>query len=134
MSAISTEDLTQRFYSDLWNRWDTSAAPAILGPDFRFRGSLGAETRGIDGFLTYVATIRDAFPDFTNTIETLITDGDQAAARLTYTGTHSGQILGFSPTGKVIRYSGAAFFFAKDDLLRSAWVLGDLDALKRQLA
>ena len=60
-------------------------------------------------------------------------DGDRAAARLLYSGTHTGTLLGMPATGRRFEYAGAAFFTASDGLLTSAWVLGDLDALRRQL-
>ncbi len=59
--------------------------------------------------------------------------GDRAAARLRYTGHHRGMLLGVPGTGTAISYAGAAFFTASDDVLVDAWVLGDLDSLRRQL-
>ena len=64
----------------------------------------------------------------------LAEDGDQAAARLRYSGTHTGPLLGYPATGRAFTYAGAAFFTAADGLLASAWVLGDLVDLRRQLA
>jgi hypothetical protein len=42
-------------------------------------------------------------------------------------------LLGVRGVGSRIEYSGAAFFTARGGLLADAWVLGDLDALRRQL-
>jgi predicted ester cyclase len=56
------------------------------------------------------------------------------AARLRYTGTHTGRLLGIPATGRRFEYAGAAFFVAARGRLTSAWVLGDLDGLRRQLA
>jgi predicted ester cyclase len=43
-------------------------------------------------------------------------------------------LLGIPGTGRSFRYDIAAFFTAHDGLLSEAWVLGDLDGLRRQLA
>ena len=59
---------------------------------------------------------------------------DQAAARLRYTGTHTGPLLGIPATGRHFEYDGAAFFVAARGRLISAWVLGDLTGLGRQLS
>src|SRR5262249_25898407 len=72
-------------------------------------------------------------PDFRNEILDLVTEGNRAAARLRYTGHHRGEILGIPATGILVTYHGAAFFTARDGRLAEAWVLGDVDSLRRQL-
>jgi predicted ester cyclase len=126
--------LVERFYRDVWNGWDDSAVDELLAPGFVFRGSLGDETRGRDGFRFYRDKVRAAFPDFHNELRCLIVDGDQAAAQLLCTGHHESDVLDIPPTGVRIRYEAAAFFRAHGDWLEEAWVLGDLDNLRRQLA
>ena len=131
---MSTESLVRSFYDDLWNRWDDSLVPSVLSPDFAFRGSLGASTVGHDGWRSYRDTVRAGAADFHNSVVTLVCQGSSAAARLTYTGTHTGPLLGLPATGRRFEYAGAAFFTAADGLLTSAWVLGDLASLREQLS
>lgn len=131
---VDTSSLIEAFYSQLWNRWDDLAVDRVLSEDFRFRGSLGTETVGRDGWRAYRDTVRSGSSDFHNTVVTLVVNGNQAAARLEYTGTHDGPLLGIAPTGRTFNYAGAAFFEAKNGLLERAWVLGDLTALREQLA
>lgn len=126
-------DLVQRFYTDLWNRWDDGLVGDLLSPDFLFRGSLGQEVQGRDGWRRYRDLIRQGSSDFHNEIIDLVVAEDRAAARLEYSGTHTGPLLGFNPTGRRFTYSGAAFFTASDALLTEAWVLGDLQSLSAQL-
>jgi len=134
MSAETHRTLVTAFYEKVWNRWDADEARRILHPEIGFRGSVGTNTKGHNGFQDYAQMIREAFPDFHNQVETLVTDANGAAARLIYTGTHRGPILGFPPSGNRIAYSGAAFFVFEDGLIRRVWVLGDTEALKAQLA
>lgn len=126
--------LVHRFYDEAWNAWDDRVVEDILDPDFVFRGSLGDEVRGRDGWRGYRDKIRTGSPDFHNEVIDLVTDGDRAAARLHYTGHHRGSLLGYPPTGRPIAYAGAAFFTATGGRLSEAWVLGDLNALRAQLA
>jgi steroid delta-isomerase-like uncharacterized protein len=125
--------LVRRFYADAWNRWDDTAVEDLLAEDISFRGSLGAEVRGRDGWRAYRDAVRSAVPDFTNEVVDLIVAGDRAAARLRYTGHHHGVLLGVAGAGGPIDYAGAAFFTARDGRLARIWVLGDLDSLRRQL-
>ena len=132
-NSDSVVDLVGRFYDQLWNLWDDAAVEQVLAADFAFRGSLGEQTTGRDEWRGYRDRIRRAAPDFHNEVVDLVAAGDRAAARLQYSGTHHGPLLGIAPTGRRFSYSGAAFFAAADDRLASAWVLGDLDQLRRQL-
>lgn len=128
------EELVRRFYAEVWNRWDDAAVDELLAGRFSFRGSLGDEVRGRDGFRGYRDRIRAAFPDFHNEIVDLVATGDRAAARLRYSGHHRGEVLGIAPTGRRAVYAGAAFFTATDGQLGEVWVLGDVEGLRRQLA
>jgi predicted ester cyclase len=128
-----TEDeLVRRFYDDAWNRWDDSVVDEILAPDFSFRGSLGDEVRGRDGWRAYRDAVRRAVPDLHNEVVELVTASGQAAARLSCTGHHHGELLGRQGRDAPIAYA-AAFFRCAGGRVASAWVLGDLDALREQI-
>ena len=43
--------LVERFYNEVWNNADEAVAREILAEDFRFRGSLGPDKFGQDGFI-----------------------------------------------------------------------------------
>ena len=126
--------LVHRFYDELWNAWDDDAVSEVLHPGLRFRGSLGQETTGLEEWLTYRDGVRRSAPDFHNEVVDLVVAGDRAAARLVWSGTQTGILLGIAPTGRRFRYDGAAFFTAHDGLLIEVWVVGDLAALRAQLA
>ena len=127
------EILVRRFYDTLWNRWHDEAVDGLLAEDFVFRGSLGTETVGLEAWRRYRDSVRAGSSDFHNEVVTVIDAGDRAAARLMYTGTHDGVLLGLPATGRRFSYAGAAFFTAAGGRLTSAWVLGDLTALRAQL-
>jgi steroid delta-isomerase-like uncharacterized protein len=125
--------LVTKFYEELWNKWKVELVDEILSPDIRFRGSIGVEARGRDEFREYVARIRAAFPDFHNQVDGLIAEGDRVAARLSYTGTHRGELFGIAATGARVTYTGFAWFTMRDGLIAEAFVLGDLETLRQQI-
>jgi steroid delta-isomerase-like uncharacterized protein len=125
--------LIRRFYDELWNRFDATKIAALLTEDVRFRGSLGDEKVGHAGFAEYLDVVRRAFPDFTNEVVEIVSEGDRAFTRLTYRGTHRGEVLGIPPTGRRITYAGAAVFGFRDGRISEVWVLGDLHGLTSQL-
>src|SRR5713101_7660612 len=117
----------------MWNRFDKTIFPDILTEDLRFRGSLGQSKSGHAEFGEYVDFIQRAFPDFSNEIEEIISEGDKAFAKLTYRGTHRGEVFGIAPTGRLIQYAGAAVFKFRGDRIAEVWVLGDTHGLISQL-
>ena len=133
MSRSRHVRLIETWYYQMWNRWDKSAFEEILTPDIAFRGSLGPVKRGYDGLSEYMDFIRTAFPDFTNRIEDIISEGEKAFARLTYIGTHEGELFGVAPTHKEVTYAGAAVFSFEGEKIREVWVLGDIHGLLRQV-
>lgn len=130
---MKTHTLIERFYHEVWNRADEAVACKILHPDVIFRGSLGTEKRGVDGFIDYMRTVHAALENYTCTIEEIIENGQRAAARMKFSGRHRATFFGVAPTGREIAWSGAAFFEADGQRITVLWVLGDIDAVKQQL-
>jgi steroid delta-isomerase-like uncharacterized protein len=131
--VIANEGTIERFYHDLWNRWDLAVADELVAADLRFRGSLGAMIAGREGFKAYVLAVRAAFPDWHNQIDELFACDDRVVARLTWTGTHLGPLHDMAPTGKRVEYVGAALFRLVDGRIVEAWVVGDTQQFWRAL-
>jgi steroid delta-isomerase-like uncharacterized protein len=125
--------LVERFYYEVWNKADEAVAREILHGNFRFRASLGPERRGPDGFIDYLRAIHQALAEYTCIIDDLVCTQDRAAARMTFKGTHRGRFFEVPPTGKQIKWTGAAFFRTDGYKITELWVLGDVDSVKQQL-
>jgi len=125
--------LVRRYYEHLWNRWDLTLTDELLSPNLKFRGSLGLDADGIRAFRRYARTVWLAFPDFHNQIEEIIADGDRVAVRLTYSGTHRGELLGFAPTSRRVEYAGIALFRIAGGKIVDVYVVADRLALMQQL-
>ena len=125
--------LVERFYHEVWNRADEDVAREILVEDFRFRGSLGPEKVGRDGFIDYMRSIHVALADYTCIIEDLVATENRAAARMIFKGVHQAEFFGVAATGREIAWAGAAFFEIAEGRIAALWVLGDIDSVKAQL-
>jgi predicted ester cyclase len=62
-----------------------------------------------------------------------VSEGSRSFARLTYSGTHRGEVFGVAATGSQIQYAGAALFEFRADKIASVWVLGYIHGLLGQL-
>lgn len=133
MQTNAGKALVQRLHDELWNRTDYAAIGGILAPDAIYRGSLGTQKTGHEGFMEYAGFVRAAFPDFHARIEEMIAEGDRIAACLTYTGTHEGEIFNVPPTGRRISYTGVGIFLCREGLISHAFVLDDRFQLMLQL-
>lgn len=133
MYADENRELVETFFNVMWNRWDDATMRQILDPSIDFRGSIGLQVNGHDGFAGYMPTIHEAFPDFHNHIDEIVATEDRAVARLTYTGTHDGPLFDHAATGKGIEYAGVAMFTMAGGRITRVWVLGDRLALMQQI-
>ena len=48
--------------------------------------------------------LRRAFPDLHVAVEDLVAEGDRLVSRNVVTGTHQGEYMGLSPTGRSVAY------------------------------
>jgi len=134
MNSTEQLRLIHRFYNDMWNEFDKTVFGEILDPQIHFRGSLGQTKVGFGQFGDYVDYIQAFASDFHNEVVSTITEGNKTFARLSYTGTHQGEIFGLAPTGRRFDYSGAAVFTFSENHISEVWVLGDIHGLTRQLS
>jgi predicted ester cyclase len=130
---VEIRELVQLFYEKFWNECDLGIAAEILDPNVTFRGSLGSGASGIQEVCDYVLMVTTALSGYRCEIEVLITEGDRAAAKVRFSGLHTGEFLGHLPTERHLEWIGTAFFAKNESKLSDIWVLGDLDSLRAQL-
>lgn len=126
--------IVRRFYEEFWNKRNFEAIHDLMKEDVIFRGSLGADMNGHTGVMRYAEIVFHAFPDFTITLEEMISENSKLAACLSYSGTHEGEIFGIPSTGKQINYVGTGIFIFADGLISHCWVLGDRLEMLRQMS
>jgi steroid delta-isomerase-like uncharacterized protein len=133
VSTNANEAVVRRFYEELWNEWRFDVAAEIVAANVRFRGSLGSILAGREELLRYVETVGDAFPDWHNRIDEMVSCGDRVVTRMTWSGTHRGPLGELEATGAFVEYSGAGFFRLSSGVIDEAWVVGDTAELWRAL-
>jgi predicted ester cyclase len=74
-----------------------------------------------------------AFPDWHETIEDIIAEGDKVWVRLSYTGTHKGEFMGLAPTGKKITSKAVDIYRIVDGKLAEYWNVTDNVNIFRQI-
>jgi steroid delta-isomerase-like uncharacterized protein len=128
-----TRNLVKKFIADIWNRGEIDMIPEVCSPSLRFNGNTGFDRVGHDGLARMVATIRDALDDYHCEIHSMVVEHNKAFCRLRFTGKHSGHLLGYPPTGKVVAWMGATEFTCQNGKILKVWELGDIKTLEEQL-
>jgi predicted ester cyclase len=91
------------------------------------------QPQGLAGQKQFIATFRTAFPDVQFTIEDMIAEGDKAVGRVTFRGTHTGELGGIQPTGKKVIVEGIDIIRFANGKAVENWYSGDMLGLMQQL-
>jgi steroid delta-isomerase-like uncharacterized protein len=125
--------MVRRMFDAVWSQGDYAALPDLLGPGFtfHFRGrDMPMDTAAFRGMVT---SWRTAFPDLRFTVHDVVIEGARAAARLTFTGTHSAPMFGIAPTGRTVNVTMMAFVRFDGGRMVEMWEDYDEHALRQQL-
>ncbi len=88
---------------------------------------------GPEGISQLITLYRTAFPDLTATVDDMVAEGDEVAYRLTFRGTHRGEMMGIPPTGKQVTYTGIGIDKVVDGTIVEMWLNFDALGLLQQL-
>jgi predicted ester cyclase len=132
-SGEGPEALVRRFWRQVFDERDLTAAREMLTADFRWRGSLGSESEGVEDFLAYATAAQVAMPDLAVSIDEVAVIGSQVWARLRFSATHRRELLGQAGTGRRVSYVGQAVHDVRDGRLSRVWVVADTLSLYRQM-
>ena len=93
-------------YLEVCNRHDLAGIRERLDPAVRRAGAAG----GADAWVTDIADLLDAFPDYRWKRIALVVEGDRVAAHLRTRGTHRGPFRGVRGTGRHVGVAEFAFY------------------------
>jgi len=82
--------------NEAYNTQNWDSLDDIVAPDYVDHTN---KIQGLEPLKTLMKMGKSAFPDWHETIEDIIAEGDKVWVFLTYTATHSGEWFGVAPTG-----------------------------------
>ena len=127
------ERLVHSFFEEQWNQGSSAGLEERITDDFRFHFRGRAMEMDAASVMQMVESWRSAFSGLRFTIEDVVASGDRAAARLTFTGTHSAETWGIEPTGRTVNVTMMAFFRFEDGRIAEIWEDYDEQGLRQQL-
>jgi steroid delta-isomerase-like uncharacterized protein len=124
----------------IYRRWfeevvsgDLALADELLAPGYRLHFPGMPEPLDREGHKALLMMFRTAFPDWVETVEDVIVDGDRVAIRVTGRGTHRGEFQGIAPTGRVVTASGIGIARLEGERIAESWAAYDALGMLRQL-
>lgn len=101
MASADNQAIFRRVMEEGFGQGNLAVLDELMAPEF-IEHEAGAGG-GREGAKAIVTMLHTAFPDVRVTIEEMSTDGEKLWARVTFAGTHTGDLQGIAPTGKRIR-------------------------------
>jgi predicted ester cyclase len=112
------------------NKQDLSLLDDLIVPNY-FDHII--QQQGPEWYKRSLAILFKGFPDYHATIEDIIAEGDKVWARITYTGTNTGEYLGFAPTGKKVSYKSVTIKHIVNGKMVEGWTVNDMSDFFKQL-
>jgi steroid delta-isomerase-like uncharacterized protein len=125
--------IVRKFFEVGPSKGDIAAADALLHPEFSLHTPLPTPGPGIEEMNNVITACRAAFHGLHVTIDDIMADGDKVIARFTARGTHNGEFMGVTPTGKAINLTAIEIFRVKDGKIAELWGEVNLMGLMQQL-
>jgi predicted ester cyclase len=130
MSVDQNQAAMRRIINEAFNKGNYSVLRDHFDPGFvEHQFALHATIEGMQGDIQF---LRNAFPDFTLTIEDMVTQGDRIWVRMTARGTNRGGFMG-PPNGKSFEIAVFDVVRFKDGKIVEHWGSPDRFALLAQL-
>jgi steroid delta-isomerase-like uncharacterized protein len=127
MSLEANKNLVQRFI-EAYNKRNLDRIDDFIAENYIDHNN----NVNREGLKQLIAMGVRAFPDWHETIEDIIAEGDKVWVLLSYTGTHKGEFMGLPPTGKAITTKSVDIYRVVNGKLAEYWnVTDNLDILRK---
>lgn len=105
MSIEENKKIVNR-YQEIYNSNDLDALGEVVADDLLTPKIMPGMASGLEGGKQVHKKTLIGMPDWHTAIDDLIAEGDKVVARITMTGTHTGDFYGFPATGRHVSFTG----------------------------
>jgi predicted ester cyclase len=136
MSTKENVAAVHRLYDEL-NKGNVDIIDEILDPSFVPHGeAMGLDPNALDrreAMKQGILLARSGLPDLVVTVEDTVAEGDKVVSRLTYRGTHTGNLGNIAPTGREITFTAIAINRFVNGKIVERWFNSDELGMMRQM-
>ncbi|MDQ2068615.1 ester cyclase [Natronospira bacteriovora] len=127
------EDIIVAWFDEGWNQGNTDVFEDTIAENVVFTHGTDSDTLSREQMSDIVLQWREAFPGLHMAVEDILVDGDRAAVRITFTGTHEGEWAGAEPLGQDIHTALMVIFRFEEGRMVELWEISDQLNFQRQL-
>lgn len=127
------KNLVRRSLEEIWGKYDVSAIDRFYATNFVDHTPAPGVSPNREGIKKSVNMYGKAFPNSHLTVEDVIAQGDEVAARFTFHGKHSGELQGIAPTGKDVKLMGLTICRVENGKVVESWESMDQLQLLQQI-
>ncbi len=118
---------SQKKFGDAINSGNLEQLRDLVAPNVKDHDPAPNQGPGPQGYIDFFTMMRNAFPDMQTEVEHMVVDDENVAFAYTLTGTHKGDFMGISGSGKSVKVRGMQISRFKDGKLVERW--GSTDEL-----
>jgi predicted ester cyclase len=133
MAAEENKAKVSRLIEEFVGKGNLAVADEIFATNFVNHSPAAGTTPDLEGIKKYITKLHTAFPDYHNDIEDMIAEGDRVAVRVMCRGTHRGEFMGISPTGRQANVAAISILRFAGDRVVERWNVTDNLGLMQQL-
>jgi predicted ester cyclase len=123
----------RRVLEEVFPADDEAALAELVSEEFVNHEAPPGTPPGLGSVTYFMHLLAKAFTDQRWTIHKVVADGDTVAIHCTHSGRHTGDYLGFKPSGRNFAYKQMHMIRFKDGRSVEHWAVRDDASLMRQL-
>ena len=120
MSIDENKQIVRR-YQEIYNSNHLDSLDEVVSENLLTPRIMPGIPSGIDGAKAAHQIMLTGFPDYQTVIDDLIAEGDKVVARITMSGTHTGNFMGIPATGKRVEFTGIYIARIANDKIVEHW-------------
>jgi len=129
MSLEGNKAIIRRLFEAV-NKRDPALLDELMAPDYVDHA---LQLRALEANKQVLTMFLKGFPDWHETIQDIIAEGDKVWVRFKSTGTHAGEFRGLAPTGNKFTETGVLIYRIVDGKIVEGWTVADLLDFFKQL-
>jgi predicted ester cyclase len=130
MSLERNKAVVRRLFEDAVNRRNLTVVDELINPTLVVAKGLPG---GPDGVKALVGWLHNVFANLEYQVVEMIGEGDKVVARLSARGTHQGEYLGYSATGKSVAFDEVIIFRLDNGQIVELLIVADRVAILKQI-
>ena len=132
MSIEENKNIVRR-YQEIYNSNDLDSLSEVVAEDLLTPKIMPGMEPGLKGGKQVHARTLIGMPDWHTAIDDMVAEGDKVVARITMTGTHTGDFWGIPATGKRVAFTGIYIVRIANGKVVEHWGEEDAVSLLQQL-